>query len=74
MIDHCGIFGNTFYCTNFMFLHKIFEVFQLTFSFFHQNVNRYTFTWYFKAMVTQFNVYTWVYTCIYKDIISGKFV
>ena len=45
-------FVNTFYCTNFMFLHEIFEVFQLTFSFFHHNVDRYTFTWECKAMVT----------------------
>ena len=37
-------FVNTFYCTNCMFLHEIFSVFQLTFSCFHHNVHLYTFT------------------------------
>ena len=32
-------FVNTFHCTNFIFLHEIFEEFQLTFSFFHENVD-----------------------------------
>ena len=52
-------FVNAFYCTNFMFLHEIFEVFQLTFSFFHHNVNRYTFTWQNNGDIVQ---------CLYMGI------
>ena len=37
-------FVNTFYCRNFIFLHEIFSVFQLTFSCFHHDVHLYTFT------------------------------
>ena len=42
-------FVNVFHCTNFIFLQEIFQVFQLTFSFFHDNVNRYTITWVVKS-------------------------
>ena len=59
-------FVNAFHCTNFIILHQIFQVIQLTFSFFHDNVDRYTFTWQCKAMIAEFNVYAWVYTDIYK--------
>ena len=45
-------FVNTFYCTNLIFLNEIFEVFQLTFSFFHDNLDRYTFMWKCKATIT----------------------
>ena len=38
-------FVNTFYCTNSIFFHEIFSVFQLTFSCFHHNLHLYTFTW-----------------------------
>ena len=44
----CHVFqflSHVFHCTNFMFLQVIFQVFQLTFSFLHDNVDMYTMTW-----------------------------
>ena len=44
-------FVNACHCTNFMILHEIFEVLQLTFSCFHDSAHRYTFTWKCKALI-----------------------
>ena len=44
-------FVNAFHCTNFIILHEIFEVLQLTFSFFHDSAHRHTFTWKCKAVI-----------------------
>ena len=60
---------NAYLWTNFLTLHDIFEVLQLTFSCFHDSAHRYTFTWQCVAVIIQFCIYTWVSTDIYKEII-----
>ena len=44
-------FVNAYHCTNFIILHEIFGVLQLTFSCFHDSAHRYTFTWKCKALI-----------------------
>ena len=45
-------FVSAFHCTNFIILHEIFEVLQLTYSCFHDSAHRHTFTWKCKAVIT----------------------